>query len=207
MTRPIIPSDGELLRLMMAGDDHAFTMVYRRHQGPVYRFALLMSGSATIAEDATQETFLVLIRGTDRYDPERGPLGSYLFGITRNVVLRRLERERSYVPLVEESEDGEEILLTQLVTEDNPFIDCARMESISLVRHAVLALPPRYREVVVLCDFEEMSYVEAALVLGCPVGTVSSRLYRGHIMLLERLRAMAKLDSASPDAQYLRCFA
>lgn|SRR5262245_48863641 len=207
MTKPINPSDGELLRLMVAGDDQAFTMIYRRHQGPIYRFALLMSGSATIAEDVTQETFLVLIRETARYDPTRGPLASYLFGITRNCVLRRLERDRPYFPLVEESEDGEEIPLTPLIAKDNPFSDCARKESIRLVRQAVLALPPRYREVVVLCDFQEMSYADAAVALDCAVGTVSSRLYRGHVMLHERLRSLAKLDSASPDAHSLRCFA
>jgi len=207
MTRLVTPSDDELLRLMVAGDDQAFTMVYRRHQGQIYRFALLMSGSDAIAEDVTQEAFMVLIRDGRHYDPARGPLAAYLYGIARHFVLRRLERDRSYVPLIEESEDGEEIPLTRLTAQDDPFSDCTRREVIRLVRQAVLALPPHYREVVVLCDFQEMSYEEAAIALRCAVGTVSSRLHRGHALLLERLRAMAKLDSALPDAHCLRCFA
>jgi RNA polymerase sigma-70 factor (ECF subfamily) len=70
-----------------------------------------------------------------------------------------------------------------------------------------LALPARYREVIVLCDFQEMSYAEAALALDCPIGTVNSRLHRGHALLLKKLRAAVRLDSTAPDAQGMRCFA
>ena len=52
MTKPTVPGDTELLRLMLAGDEQAFTALYRRHKGPVYRFALLMSGQARIAEES-----------------------------------------------------------------------------------------------------------------------------------------------------------
>jgi RNA polymerase sigma-70 factor, ECF subfamily len=204
MRIPTNPSDGELLRLIAAGDDQAFTMLYRLHQSQIYRFALLMSGSVAIAEDVTQEAFLVLIREAHNYDPGRGTLAAYLYGIARHYVLRRLERDRSYVPLTEESEDGETI--SRLIAQDDPFRDCTRKEVIRLVRQAVLALPPRYREVVVLCDFQELSYAEAALALDCAVGTVGSRLHRGHALLMERVRALVKLDPASPDAHCLRCF-
>lgn len=207
MTKPITPSDGDLLRLMVAGDDHAFTTVYRRHQPQIYRFALLMSGSVSIAEDVTQEVFLALIREAHRYDPARGPLSAYLYGIARHQVLRCVERDRSYVPLVEESEEGEEVTLTPLIAPDDPLNDCARGEVVKRVRQAVLALPPRYREVVVLCDFQEMSYAEAAVVLGCALGTINSRLHRGHALLLEKLRGAGKLDAASSDASGMRCFA
>src|SRR5207253_7083729 len=144
--------------------------------------ALRRSGSVSIAEDITQEVFLVLIREAHHYDPARGPLSAYLYGIARNQVLRSLERDRSYVPLVEEAEDGEEISFAPLIAPDDPLSDCARGEVIKLVRQAVLALPPRYREVVVLCDFQEMSYAEAAMILGCAIGTINSRLHRGHAL-------------------------
>ena len=52
MTEPMAPSDAELLRLMLTGDEQAFTALYRRRKGPVYRFALLMSGQASIAEES-----------------------------------------------------------------------------------------------------------------------------------------------------------
>ena len=191
----------------MAGDDQAFTTLYRRHQGQVYRFALLMSGSVAIAEDVTQEVFMVLIRESDRYDPSRGQLSAFLYGVARNHVLRCIERDRSYVPLVEESEEGESAPLTHLIAQDDPLGNLTRDEVIRLVRQAVVALPARYREVVVLCDFQELSYAEAARVLGCPVGTVNSRLHRGHALLLERLRSVKKSGSSLHESSLLRCFA
>jgi RNA polymerase sigma-70 factor (ECF subfamily) len=199
------PSDAELLRLIVAGDEQAFATLYRRHQSFIYRFALLMSGAPNIAEEVTQEVFLALLREAHRYDPARGPLASYLYGVARNQVLRLLARERPYVPLVEEAEEGEAVPLAQLIAPDDPLGDCTRNEAIKLVRQAVLALPEHYREVIVLCDFQELSCAEVALALDCPVGTVNSRLHRGHALLLKKLRAAGKLGSAAPDA--LRCFA
>jgi len=205
MRNTTTPSDAELLRLMVAGDDRAFTTLYQRHQGALYRFALLMSGSAAVAEDVTQEAFLTLIREAQSYDPARGTLSAYLYGVARHRVLRYLERERAHVPLLEEAEDGEAVPLITLLAQDDPFVDCMRQETSKLVRQAVLALPPRYREVIVLCDLQDLSYAEAAAALGCAVGTISSRLCRGHALLLERLRALDKLNVAPPEAKSLRC--
>ena len=69
MTLSTSLGDYELLRLMMAGDEGAFTMLYQRRQGGVYRFAIQMSGSESIAEDVTQEVFLLLMREAAGYDP------------------------------------------------------------------------------------------------------------------------------------------
>ena len=79
--------DEDLVLRIRAGDEAAFTDLYRRWQGPIYRFAYRMSGRAALAEDATQEVFMALIQTLDRYDPRRGPLGSYLYGMARNHVL------------------------------------------------------------------------------------------------------------------------
>jgi RNA polymerase sigma-70 factor (ECF subfamily) len=200
-------TDVDLLGLSMAGDDQAFTVLYRRHQAQVYRFALLMSGSVGIAEDVTQEVFLVLIREAHRYDPARGPLSAFLYGVARNHVLRCIQRDRSHAPLVEEPGESETATPGQLIDRDDPLGNLTRNEVIRLVRQAVVALPARYRETVVLCDFQELSYAEAAKVLGCPVGTVSSRLHRGHAMLLEKLRAVRQPDTTVNETSPLRCFA
>jgi RNA polymerase sigma-70 factor (ECF subfamily) len=207
MTKPKVPSDAELMHLMVAGDEQAFTALYLRHKGPVYRFALLMSGQASIAEEVTQEVFLALLRKGRHYDPGRGSLTAYLYGAARNQVLLLLEQERPYVQLVEDSVEGETTPIAQLIAVDDPLGDCTRKEANGLVRQAVLALPARYREVIVLCDFQELSCAEAALALDCPVGTVNSRLHRGHALLLKKLRSAGKFDSAAPDAQGTRCFA
>jgi RNA polymerase sigma-70 factor (ECF subfamily) len=205
-TRPTTHSDADLLRLMAAGDEQAFAIIYRRHQPQLYRFVLLMGGSAPVAEDVTQEVFMVLIRESHRYDQDRGPLSAYLYGIARNCVLRILERERPYVPLAEEADGVQAPPLKQLIAPDDPLTDCTRREVMEIVRRAVLSLPARYREVVVLCEFQELSQAEAAAVVGCAVGTVSSRLHRGHALLVEKLRSGGSDDSPARGVRPVRCY-
>jgi RNA polymerase sigma-70 factor (ECF subfamily) len=207
MTAPTTLSDEELLRLILAGDESAFATLYGRRQGGVYRFALRMSGSEALAEDVTQEVFLALMRDPGLYDPARGSLSAYLYGIARNQVLSRLGRDQSYVPMAEEAMSGEAAVSEQLMTRGDPLSDLTRQETIESVRQAVLALPAHYREVVVLCDLQELSYAEAAGVLGCAVGTVRSRLSRARALLVRKLRATTAADSAPGRINTARCFA
>jgi RNA polymerase sigma-70 factor, ECF subfamily len=174
-------SDGDLLRLLSAGDEAAFIEFYRRHQGMVYRFALQMSGKTEIAEDVTQDVFMAVMGSARRYDRERGTVAAFLYGIARNMVLKALERERPYTPMLEVPD-------APLVAED-VLGQLAQHERIETLRKAVLALPPAYREVVVLCDLHERDYAEAASALGCAVGTVRSRLHRARALLMEKMRA------------------
>jgi len=200
-------SDEDLLRQVGAGDADAFTTLYRRRQAGIYRFALQMCGSEGIAEDVTQEVFMTLVaRESQMFDPTRGTLASYLYGIARNQVLRRLEKERHFVALVDETMD-EGHATAHPVAEHDPLAELARGELIESVRGAVLALPAHYREVVVLCELHEMSYAEAAMVLGCAVGTVRSRLHRARALLVERLREVTQTKAATADFDPLRCFA
>jgi len=201
---PTTLSDAELLRLMVAGDESAFAALYEQHQGAVYRFALLMSGAKNIAEEVTQDVFLMLMREPQRYNPERGSLPTYLYGVARNYVLRSFKRERPYVPLLEETEGPSD---ARLLAAEDPLDDYSRNELVRLVRQAVLSLPERYREVVVLCDFQDLSCADAAAALECPIGTINSRLHRGHAMLVKKLRSVARVDAKSLDSQALRCFA
>jgi RNA polymerase sigma-70 factor (ECF subfamily) len=198
-------SDYDLLRLVRAGDEDAFTALYRRRQGGIYRFALQMSGSRSIAEDVTQEVFLTIVRESEGYDPARGSLAGYLYGIARNHVLRRLERERVFVPFAD-AEEEQEGATARLIAETDPLADLTRSEMIETVRVAVLALPAHYREAVVLCDLHEMSYADAANVVGCAVGTIRSRLHRARALLVEKLRAGSR-DSATHAVNPVRCFA
>jgi RNA polymerase sigma-70 factor, ECF subfamily len=209
MATHLTPSDDELLRLMMAGDEAAFTALYRRRQAGVFRFALQMSGSEAIAEDVTQEVFLALMNDATRFDSSRGSLSSYLYGIARNHVLRRLERDRPFVQIVDDASEGETAHTDAWVTEDNPHDELLRNEKIGRLRQAVLALPEHYREVVVLCDLQEMSYVEAATALGCAVGTVRSRLHRARSLLLGKLSANMKSSEEGTGESFktARCFA
>jgi len=184
------PTDNELLRLMMAGEEAAFVTLYRRRQGGVYRFAWQMSGSSAIAEEVTQEVFLALIGDPRQYDPARGTLSGYLYGIARHQVWRCLERDRRRVSIEEEEP-------WQAPAQEDPLSELARRERIETVRRAVLALPMRYREVVVLCDLEEMGYAETAATLGCAVGTIRSRLHRARALLAGKLAVGLRAGHAS----------
>lgn len=197
-------SDVDLLRRMMAGEEDALAELYKRRQAGVYRFALQMSGSPEIAEDVTQEVFMVLMRTADRFDPERGSLPAYLYGIARNYVLRRLEQDRAFIPIMDSIEEG---TAPGMIAEGDPLDDLTRGETIQSLRDSILALPPHYREVIVLCELHEMSYLEAASVVGCAVGTVRSRLHRARGLLLERLRAARERSSVRQEVKPARCFA
>jgi RNA polymerase sigma-70 factor (ECF subfamily) len=174
------PADFELLRRMRAGDESAFTVLYQRWQGRLFRYALRMCGSEALAEDVTHEVFMALMNGGGAFDPTQGPLAPYLFGIARNQVRRGLGRQRALL-----AEPGE----PAAPPSDDPQERLAALEDVRTVRQAVVALPEHYREAIVLCDLEQLSYEEAAEALGCPIGTVRSRLHRAREILGERLRS------------------
>ena len=180
-------SDADLLRLMAGGDETAFTTLYRRYQGPLYRFALQMSGQTELAEEVTQEVFMWLMRESRQYQSGRGPLISYLYGVTRNYVLRHLERDQAHAVSLDDAEN-EAALLT--AADDDVLSELTRGERIDLLRQAILGLPTPYREVVVLCDLHELDYTETATILGCPIGTVRSRLHRARTLLSWKMRAL-----------------
>jgi RNA polymerase sigma-70 factor (ECF subfamily) len=205
MTMPHTPDDGELLRSMLAGDEEALATLYRRRQGSIYRFALQMSGSPALAEDVTQEVFMVLMREGTSYDSARGPLNWFLFGIARNLVRQRLGREQFYASLTDDA--NEQSSPAELQAVSDPLAELSRSETIETVRKAVLSLPPRYREVVVLCELQEMSYAEAAAVMECAIGTVRSRLHRARALLIEKMRPAREENSVTNGVKTARCFA
>lgn len=171
----------DLLRLARSGDAESFSILYRQRADAIYRFALHMSGSASVAEEVLQETFLALIRDAGRFDPRRGNLTAYIYGIARNRVRRHVAMGREFLEQDFDVAGAEDLLA-----------DMTRRETVESIRQAVLALPGVYREAVVLCELQELSYEEAAAVVGCPVGTVRSRLHRGRGLLLAKLQVLKK---------------
>src|SRR5262245_14442002 len=199
-------SDCDLLRSMLAGDEEALALLYRRRQAAVYRFALQMSGSKTIAEDVTQEVFLFLMREGHIFDPARGSLSAFLFGVARNHVLRRLRVEHLLAPLGDESDD--DVPLVHARSELCPLEELTRAETLESVRKAVLSLPSNDREVVVLCEIQDVSYADTAEILGCAIGTVRSRLHRARALLLAKLRPAVEVEeTGSATVKSARCFA
>lgn len=198
-------SDIQLLQQALAGEEAAFVALYRRWSGGIYRFTLRLSSSASIAEDVTQEVFLALMNGVSGFDPALGSFSAYVYGIARNHVLRRITRDRIFAPIADESQDEHQDWHKARGMATDPLGDLTRQEMIDSLNRAVATLPLRYREVVVLCELQELSYSEAARVIGCPEGTIRSRLHRARTLLLDKLREKAKDDSRAPRIEPARC--
>jgi RNA polymerase sigma-70 factor (ECF subfamily) len=175
-------SDDDLMPRIAGGDREAFATLYRRRRLDVYRFARHMTGSAARADDVTQEVFVVVIDAAGRYVPGRSGVVPWLLGIARNHVRRSALWDRRRVSLPDPDE------VPELSVEIDPLINLAHERELAALRHALKRLPLRYREMVVLCDLQELSYADAAAIAGCALGTVRSRLHRGRAMLAARLR-------------------
>jgi len=173
-----------LLKRAARGDELAFLALYQKHQSPLYRYALRMTGSPWAAEEIVQEVFLLLIREPHKYQSERGELGAFLFGVARNRVMKHLEKTPRELSLDVMNSDGS----TWREPEDplTPMMIVEKAERIERVRDAVLGLPAEFREAVVLCELEEMSYEEMSALTGVGVSALKMRVKRACDRLRER---------------------
>lgn len=200
---PNEPTDDDLVARIGARDRTALSLLFRRRQADVYRIAMLMTGSPATAEDVTQDVFLAVMRDASRFESGRASVTAWLCGIARNHARRRLERDRRLQPLPEQSDPP-------VAGEAGPFDPLREMsnaEQIEMLRRAVLTLPVRYREVVVLCDLEELSYADAASALECSIGTVRSRLHRGRALLTAKMHAHESAPAVTAAKKISRCLA
>jgi RNA polymerase sigma-70 factor (ECF subfamily) len=161
--------------------DAEIQAAFEQHKDAVYLFAWRMSGSASAAEDITQDAFMVLLRHPDRFNPARGSLRAFLLGIARNLVLKRWRSEHRHEPL------DDDAMAAPVDLDRGPIGD--------VVGRAVHALVPFQREVVILVEYEGLTLAEAALAVDADVGTVKSRLHRARENLR---RTLAPLRSRQP---------
>jgi RNA polymerase sigma-70 factor (ECF subfamily) len=167
----------------------------------VDRFAKSLTRNEPDADDLVQETYLRAFRAWRTF-LAGSDMRRWLFTICRNVFLRSREREQRYSPL----EDGEGETLKaveQHAAWQREGTDAAlmRLDLKPAVEQALQALQEPFRSVVVLVDLEDHSYDDASAILGVPVGTVRSRLFRGRRILQEHLMAFAR-DAGLPGARH-----
>ncbi len=186
MTTTNLATDTELLRQMRCGTAAAFQALYRRHQGPLYRFALLRCGSPDTAADVVQEVFMGLLTDSFKFDPLRGALANFLFGVARKLILKhehpRLREQSLPEPDEEDDEDPDSASLAH-----EPLARLLSDELADQVRRAIALLAPHYRDVVILYELHELSYLEIAEICQLDIGTVRSRLSRGRAAMAKRL--------------------
>ena len=166
------PTDAELMVQARGGSRDAFQVVFERYRGPVWAFFRRRVADASRAEELTQDVFLAVIQGAARYEA-RGPFRAYLFGIAFNVLMA--ERRRSG-PQASAPIEADTVAHTP-----NP-------DSALWVRQALAQLDPDEREILMLREYEQLSYQELSEVLVLPVNTVRSRLFRARAALRAALQ-------------------
>jgi RNA polymerase sigma factor (sigma-70 family) len=206
--------DADLVTRLRRGEGAAAKELYQRHGSALLRFGLAMCNSRQTAEDIVHDTFVEILKHPVRFDPTRGSVIAYLFGIARHRMSRvaRASLRNAGVRADDPTEEafdpatgGPDSALMDSVHDAGDQID--RVRDIERVRAAVFELPRVHREVVVLCDLEELSYSTAAEILGCPIGTVRSRLSRARALLATRLEPAEPPpveppeDDETPDAR------
>lgn len=184
--------DAELLAEIAAGAEQAFVDLYRRRYQDVFRFAFAMAKSRSFAQDVMQEVFLNVLENAGRFDSAKGSARAWLFGCARYVTLDRLRLERRWTDELPEASDSDS---------DERLQTDQRIERLYA---AITRLPVEYREALVLCELQELSYAEAAVVLDCPIGTVRSRLHRGKALLATLLDEAERPAPAPTAAGALR---
>jgi len=191
-------SDTELLRQMRHGDKRAFTALYRRHHAPLYRYAVLRCGSVQAAADVVQEVFMGLMTEQYHYDALKGNLQYFLFGVARNVAMKfdaithsRFGNLEQVDPDTDDETDAVELASDEM----NPLQRLLHHQMAEDLRIAIACLAPHYRDVLILYELQELSYVDIAEVCQINVGTVRSRLSRARSALAERLQAY-RIDAA-----------
>lgn len=175
------PTDALLAARLAAGDDHALAEAFDLLAPTVYGAALRVLGEGAAAQDVVQDVFVELWSHPDRYDPDAGPLRTYLVVLARH---RAIDLVRSELRRIARQERHHRLTAGQ--PDHSPAGLVAAAELAAAVRAAVRLLPDGQRQVVELAYFQGLSYREVALVTGIPEGTAKSRL---------RL-ALAKLESA-----------
>lgn len=164
----------------------------------LYRYAMVLSRNHSDAEDLVQETYVRAIAAMESLRPDSN-VKSWLFTILRNIWLNQLRKQRSAPAVVEIDADEEAANVQDDTSPDPHTVHVSRIQH-ERVREAIQQLAVHFREVIVLREYEELSYQEIAHLLDLPVGTVMSRLGRARSQLRAMLSTAALFSSLRREA-------
>ena len=174
----------EIVNACRLGDRDAFRALYDVYKDRVYSISLyFFHGDRAAAHDVTQQVFLKLMTSISQFRGD-AEFSTWLYRLVVNVCMDAARRRRSDAVIAERSR------MEPVQTPASPEDDYLRAQMADSVRTAVSALPPKFRIAVLLRYFDDLSYEEMAKALNCSMGTVASRLSRGHKMLAERLQSL-----------------
>lgn len=173
--------DERIIIACQQGDREAFRLLFETYKDRVYSIAFyFFSGEGTPARDATQQVFLKLITRMEQYRNE-AEFTTWLYRLVANTCLDEQRKHKRFVPFGDVAPRG---ALVERRSQEDEYI---QLEVEDSVKAAIAALKPKLRLVVLLKYFEDLSYEEMAAALGCPPGTVASRLNRAHKLLARKL--------------------
>ena len=168
------------------GDRSALDEIYQRYGSRVYGFVQRMTRNSSVSEDITHEAFLVLIEHPDRYQSERGSILTFLCAVARNSVMNHLRRKHNRDA---DFDDLENFDIAENGSDSDPLATLITQELADRIDVCIAGLPPFQREVLVLREYEELSYEEIASITDTEPGTVKARLYRARQNLAKELAA------------------
>ena len=177
-------SDEVLMQQFQRGSIAAFEELFARYREPLFGFFRRRLNGCERAEDLAQETFLAVIRATSRYEP-RALVRTYLYGIALNLLAAERRKQSRNLPVESEAE---------------PALDAA-LEEVIWVRQALQKLDPQEREIIMLREYERLSYAEIADLLQLPLNTVRSRLFRSRMALKGHLESESKAGQSAQATQ------
>ncbi len=161
-------SDEQLMLMFQKGSSSSFEEIFDRYRNPIYAFFRRRLSDASSAEELTQETFIVILRGSQRYEP-KAQFRTYIYAVALKLLWS--ERRRT----VRETRAGVELLRQNVVENDE--------SETFWIRDALSKLDADHREILMLREYEQLSYDEIAALLGIPINTVRSRLFRARTEL------------------------
>ena len=177
-------SDGEIIAGTVAGRLDGFEELVRRYQRPITGYVFRMVGEYESALDVTQEVFIKVYNSLHKYSSEY-KFSTWLYRIAHNAAVDHLRRN-SITPQSLEAENADGSFQIQLESRTaSPEQDRERSEWRSEIDSVVRALPPAYRDLIMLRHGRDLSYDEIAEVTGLPLGTVKNRLFRARELMRE----------------------
>lgn len=177
------PSDEQLVRLVLAGDERAFAELFNRYQHRAYRLAYGMTGGHEVAQDLTQEIFMRAYEKLNHFGGQ-ARFSTWFYRLAVNRCLNYRQRERTKE---EQMPDGEQTIPAVSNGLENVEAEILLRQMKDQVRRAILSLDERLRMTVLLKEIEGLSYAEIAERMGCSEGTVASRLSRARGLLARKL--------------------
>ncbi|MBL7157889.1 MAG: sigma-70 family RNA polymerase sigma factor [Candidatus Omnitrophica bacterium] len=184
-------SDEALAKLAREGDTKAFEELFERYKSPILNFIYRLIGNRETAEEVTQEAFIRAYKSLGIFDP-RKRFSAWIYTIARNLAKNALRDKKYFRDVSLEkaiSGEGEDIKLKHVLSDPNPRPDeIALDEELSRNVQAVLKkLPAELREVITLCNIEQMTYKEASKILGVSEATVMNRLRKAKLIFMKEL--------------------